>query len=123
MTAYKLASEVEKVKGKVAIIVNESDVISALYTVKGIRDSEIDLYINTSRGCTIINDIKDKINNIEDTVNTVLNYSVEEVLNPFDYNAVISLGNINNIDKIIDICKKYATPIISNINTPLLKTA
>ncbi|QCX33175.1 hypothetical protein FDN13_05370 [Caloramator sp. E03] len=123
MTAYKLALEVEKVKGKVAIVANETDIIFALYIIKGIKDSEIDLYINTSKGSIVISDIKDKIDNITNTTNTIFEYSVDQILNPFDYNVVICLGNISNIDKIIDICSKYATPIISNIDTPLLKIA
>lgn len=123
MTAYKVSIEFEKIKGKVAIVVNERDVIWALYILKGIRDSEIDLFINTSKGSAVISDIKDKLNSITDIIISHPNYSVDQILNPFEYNAVITLGNINNIDKIINICKKYATPIISNINTPLLKSA
>lgn len=112
--------EFENIKGKIAIISDETNLASALFTIKKIKNSEIDLYIQTKDSTILINDIKDLNSSMICSESPVFEYSVSEIFSPFEYNAVICLGESNAITQISENCNKYATPVISKNSCHLL---
>jgi hypothetical protein len=114
MTNNVLNYEFGKIKGKVAIISDEANLPEALFTVKKIKNSQIDLYIESKNNTTLVSDIKDFECSMMGSENPVFEYSVSEIFSPFEYNAVICTGNSIEMAKISTTCKTYATPVISN---------
>jgi hypothetical protein len=114
MTNNVLNYEFGKIKGKVAIISDEANLPEALFTIKKIKDSQIDLYIESKNNTILISDIKDFECSIMGCENSVFEYSVSEIFSPFEYNAVICTGTSIEMAKISTTSKIYATPVISS---------
>jgi dihydroorotate dehydrogenase electron transfer subunit len=113
MTINNLSKDILKnIKGKIAIVSDECDLTSILYTIKSIKDSEIDLFAKMSCNVLMINDIKDFNNSLNSSQNVLYKGNLTEVFSPFEYNAVICLGDSSTITTIVNTCKTYATPVI-----------
>jgi dihydroorotate dehydrogenase electron transfer subunit len=111
LTTNLSLNKIENIKGKIAIVTDDCNLPYLFFTIKNIKDSEINLYLEVKGSCYIINDIKDYYESIGNSYNTSYQGSVTEIFSPFDYNAVVCFGNDLLVDKITATCKKYATPV------------
>lgn len=117
-----LSGVYSNLRGKIAVICDDRNLIAALYIIKQLGDSEIDIYVNMGSRSCIIKDLKDK-NTLEGSFKAEsLDYSVSEVFNPFEYNSVIAEGYSESTESLKSLCKTYATPFFSEAESQL-KTA
>lgn len=105
--------ELKNIKGKVAVISEEADLSFALLSLKNIRDSEIDIYIQSGNGTVLIKDIKDSDYTNSSDENSFFKYNVSEIFSPFEYTCVILICSSSEFFKIAAYCKAMATPVIT----------
>lgn len=104
----------KNIKGKIAIISDENNLPSVLFAMKNIKNSEIDLYIDSKNSTILINDIKDFKENMIRNDGQIFKYSVSEIFSPLEYNAVICATDNHMQIQIASVCTACATPVILN---------
>jgi dihydroorotate dehydrogenase electron transfer subunit len=102
---------IQNIRGKIAIVADECNLPYLFFTIKNIKDSEINLYLEVNGSSYIINDIKDYCDSFINTDSSAYKGSITEIFSPFDYNAVVCFGSKSLVDKIVDTCNAYATPV------------
>lgn len=103
----------KNIKGKIAVISDEANLSSALLTMKNIKSSEIDLYVESKNNTILINDIKDFNENMICSEGQIFKYSVSEIFSPLEYNAVICVADSSIQSQITTTCTACATPVVS----------
>ncbi|WP_207670894.1 dihydroorotate dehydrogenase electron transfer subunit [Caloramator sp. E03] len=106
--------DIEKIKGKIAIVTGGIGIAPMLYTVKKLRECDIDLYAGFKDEIYSVDEFAQYVSNIYiSTESGQYGYKgyVTDIFSPFEYNVVLCCGPEVMMEKIVKVCKTYATPV------------
>lgn len=104
--------DVNKIKGKIAVVTGGIGIAPMLYTIKSIKDSKIDIFAGFREKSYITNEMKKYADNVYITTdNGSEGYkgNVAEIFNPIEYNAVLCCGPTIMMKKVSNMCLSSGT--------------
>ncbi|SKA85045.1 dihydroorotate dehydrogenase electron transfer subunit [Caloramator quimbayensis] len=106
--------DAENIKGKIAVVAGGIGIAPMLYTVKSLKNCDIDLYVGFKDEVYEVDEFKKFVSNIYiATESGKYGYKgyVTDIFSPFEYNAVLCCGPEVMMEKVVKVCRDYATPI------------
>ncbi|EYE87971.1 diguanylate cyclase [Fervidicella metallireducens AeB] len=102
------------VKGKVAVVTGGIGIAPMYYTIKALKNAQIDLFAGFRDEVYLIDDLKDFISSsYVATNNGRIGHKgfITDIFNPWEYNLVLCCGPEIMMEKIVRMCRDYKTPV------------
>jgi dihydroorotate dehydrogenase electron transfer subunit len=106
--------DVDIIKGKVAVVVGGIGIAPLLYTVKNLKNSEIDLYAGFREKSYSIDEFMPYVNNVKlatDFGTEGHKGFVTDIFNPMDYDQVLCCGPEVMMKKVAKMCTDCSVPV------------
>ena len=107
--------EVEKIKGKIAVVSGGIGIAPLIYLIKKLTDCEIDLYCGFRAVDYSVDTVEKYVNKIYlSTESGKIGHKgyITDILNPKEYEMVICCGPEIMMKKVISMCNDSKTPIL-----------
>lgn len=106
--------DVERIRGKVAVIAGGIGIAPMKYVIKSMKDSSVDLYAGFRDDVYLVDEFEEYVEDIKVTTNSGKHGHkgfVTDLFNPMEYNAVLCCGPEVMMKRVVEICKDCATPV------------
>lgn len=106
--------DVEKIKGRVAVVAGGIGIAPMKYVIKSIKNSSIDLYAGFRDEIYLIDEFTEYVADVKITTNSGKHGHkgfVTDLFNPKEYDVVLCCGPEVMMKRVVEICKEADTPV------------